>query len=79
MIIRRFPIPVAALLLALPLAACGTGDATTASPSAVPVPADSNVCCGASGDSILWQWRSYALKDGTFSQVSGERTFPPRR
>ncbi|MDP9792853.1 hypothetical protein J2S43_001365 [Catenuloplanes nepalensis] len=37
---------------------------------------DGYVCCGGNPDLINWQWRSYALSNGEFTQVSGEREFP---
>lgn len=38
---------------------------------------DRYVCCGGDPDLIHWQWRSYAFSNGAFSQVSGDREFPP--
>ncbi|GAB7044030.1 hypothetical protein JCM9533A_78810 [Catenuloplanes niger JCM 9533] len=40
---------------------------------------DRYVCCGGDPDLINWQWRSYAFDNGAFTQVSGDREFPPGR
>ncbi|GAB7046754.1 hypothetical protein [Catenuloplanes indicus] len=40
---------------------------------------DRYVCCGGDPDLINWQWRSYGFSNGAFTQVSGDREFPPSR